>query len=430
MKRRGFLALGMAGALPAWLPAHARDNALGRQGMAAGVPLTGPSARAVIVGGGMAGATLAKYLRLWGGAKLKVTLIEREPRYTSCIMSSLVLSGQRSLDSLKFRYDKLRDVYGVEVVAGEVVDVDTGARKVRLADGRSFAGDRLVLAPGIDFDAVPGLDDPDAMPHAWKAGPQTTLLARQMQAMPVGGTMVLTIPPVPYRCPPGPYERACLVADWMKRNKPGSKLIVLDANADFVVERDNFQRAFFELHADVIEYRTSVVIDHVDPATRTLFTNTGNVTADVVNLIPQQRAGALIAKAGLANATGGRFAGVDVLSYESTVAAGVHVLGDSSATTQPKAGHIANQEAKVCADALVRLFAGGQPDPAPVTNSACYSTITMSKASWLTAVFQYDPATRLMTPVTAASKASLGWNADQFEQMQTWFHALMADTFA
>jgi NADPH-dependent 2,4-dienoyl-CoA reductase/sulfur reductase-like enzyme len=277
---------------------------------------------------------------------------------------------------------------------------------------------------------VRGLTDASAMPHAWKAGGQTSTLARQLAAMPASGTVVLTIPKAPYRCPPGPYERACLLADWMKRRKPRGKLIVLDANPDFVVEKDNFSRAFFDLHGDVIEYRAGVAIDHVDTPSRTLFTNGGAVRGDVVNLIPTQRAPALLKAAGLLNSADGRFAAVDVLSYASTAAPNVHVLGDSSATTQPKAGHIANQEAKVCADALVRAFAGGPPDPAPVTNSSCFSTITMSQASWLHAVFQYDAATRAMKPVAAASAASNGWSGGHFEDMGTWFRALMADTFA
>ena len=394
------------------------------------VPGGGTAGRVVIVGGGMAGATMAKFLRLWGGTSMNVTLVEREPQYTSSIMSSLVLSGQRSIDSLKYRYDKLRTNYGVNVLTGDVVAIDPSTRGVRLADGTSLAADRLVLAPGIDFDPVAGLTDPAVMPHAWKAGPQTTLLAQQLGAMRAGGTVVLTIPLAPYRCPPGPYERACLLADWLKRNKPGSKLIVLDANPDFVTEKDNFSRAFFGLHAGVIEYRTDVVVDHVDMATKTLFTDRGTVRADVVNLIARQRAASIIAAAGLANATSGRFAAVDVLSYESTVAAGVHVIGDASATTQPKAGHIANQEAKVCADAIVRLLGGGAPDPGPVTNSACFSTITMSQATWLTAVFQYDAAARTMVAVPASSGASPAWSSEHFEDMGTWFNALMADTFA
>ncbi|MDO9158167.1 MAG: FCSD flavin-binding domain-containing protein, partial [Burkholderiaceae bacterium] len=240
------------------------------------------------------------------------------------------------------------------------------------------------------------------------------------------------IPKVPYRCPPGPYERACLLADWTKVNKPGSKLLVLDSNADFTAEKDNFSQAFYGLHANVIQYVTNADVTQVDPVAMTLNTTQGQFRGDVVNLIPRQRAGSLITANGLANATEGRFAGVNVLSYASTVAGAgkVHIIGDSSATTQPKAGHIANQEAKVCADAIVRLLAGGSPDPAPVTNSACYSTITMTQASWLTGVFQYHAASASMQAVAASSAASVGWSSGDFRDMGTWFNALMADTFA
>ncbi len=387
--------------------------------------------RVIVIGGGMGGATAAKYLRLWGDG-VDVTLVERQPTYTSCIMSSLVLSGQRTVSSLAFNYDKLRSLYGINTVFDEVVGIDPVAAKVTLASGATLAADRIVMAPGIEFDAVPGLESSDRMPHAWKAGPQTTVLANQLKAMPSGGVVVLTIPKAPYRCPPGPYERACLLADWLKRNKPGSKLIVLDANPDFVTEKDNFTSAFLGLHGRVIEYHTNAEVTQVDPATMTLITAAGTIRGDVVNLIPRQRAGALVAQSGLNNSADGRFAGVDVLSYASTVsgAGKVHVLGDSSATTQPKAGHIANQEGKVCADAISRILVGQQPDPAPVTNSACFSTITMQQASWLQAVFQYDAASMAMKPVAAASGASSGWNSNNFEDMGTWFKALMSDTFA
>lgn len=409
---------------------HLVGALVGSLGAARLADAASPVARVLIIGGGMAGATLAKYLRLWSQGRVAVTLVEREARYTSCIMSSLVLTGQRSLDSLKYSYDPLRSLYGVKVLQGEVTELDPVLARVKLADGRTLDADRVVLAPGIDFDPVPNLTEPDRMPHAWKAGAQTQLLQRQLAAMAPGATAVLTIPKAPYRCPPGPYERACLLADWLRQRKPGSKLIVLDGNADFVTEKDNFSRAFFQLHAGVIEYRTNVLIDHVDTATGILYTNQGSVRGAVVNLIPRQKAAPLIFQAGLNNSADGRFAAVDVLSYASTAAPRIHVLGDSSATTQPKAGHIANQEAKVCADALIRLFAGGQPDPAPVTNSACYSTITMSQASWLTAVFQYNASVRAMASVPAAGGASTGWSKDHFEQMGKWFNALMSDTFA
>ena len=395
---------------------------------------TAVKSRVIVIGGGMGGATVAKYLRLWGDA-ISVTLVERMPTYTSNIMSSMVLSGQRSMSSLSFSYDTLRSKYGINTVFGDVVAIDPVAVKVTLANGTTLSADRIVMAPGIGFDSVPGLGSSNKMPHAWQAGPQTALLASQLKAMTAGlnHNVVLTIPKTPYRCPPGPYERACLIADWLKVNKPGSKLIVLDANPGIVTEVDNFNRAFTTLYANVIQYHNNAEVIQVNPTDMTLTTDMGETYhGDVVNLIPRQRAGALIATAGLNNATEGRFAGVDVLSYTSTVAGAdkIHIIGDASATTQPKAGHIANQEAKVCADAVSRILTGGTPDPAPVTNSACYSTITMSQASWLTAVFQYDAASATMKTVTASSAASASWNGDNFSEMGTWFKALMADSFA
>lgn len=417
MKRREILQAGLAAAAAA----------------AALHPLSGQAAssggRVIVVGGGMAGATVAKYLRMWSNYTLEVTLIERNPAYLSNIMSSLVLTGQRSLSSLRFGYEALQQRHGVKLVFDEVLAVDAAAGSVRLASGNSLKADKIVLAPGIRFDALPGQKDPSLMPHAWSAGAQTELLAKQLGAMKAGGTVVLTIPKTPYRCPPGPYERACLLADWLKAKKPGSKLLVLDANPDIVVEQDNFSKAFFGLHANVIEYHRGVEISSVDESQMMLYTNGGAVHGDVINLIPPQRAGKLIEQTGLATATNGRFAPVDVLSYASLDAPRIHVIGDSSATTQPKAGHIANQEAKICADALVRYFAGASPDAAPVTNSACFSTITRTQASWLSVVFQYDALSRTMKSVAASSAASTGWSKDNFEDMNEWFSALMADSF-
>jgi sulfide dehydrogenase [flavocytochrome c] flavoprotein chain len=389
---------------------------------------TAAAPRVIVIGGGIAGATVAKYLRLWGGG-VSVTLIDRNAQYSSPIMSSLVLTGQRTSASLAFNYNRLKRKYGVQVLIDEVLAVDPVGVSVTLASGKRLYADRIVMAPGIEFDPVPGLTDPNRMPHAWQGGSQVSLLASQLAAMPAGGVAVLAIPKTPYRCPPGPYERACLLADWMQKTKPGSKLIVLDANPDIVVEVDNFSKAFYGLYANVIEYRTNVEISSVDTSQMTLYTNGGAIKADVVNLVPRQRAGKLVSQTGLATSADGRFAPVDVLSYASTAAPAIHVIGDSSATTQPKAGHIGNQEAKVCADALVRFFGGGAPDPAPVTNSACFSTITMSQASWLTAVFQYDPVARAMAVAPASSGASTGWSSGNFQQMNTWFGALTTDVF-
>jgi NADH dehydrogenase FAD-containing subunit len=444
MKRRNFLNATTAGVTASVLAACGggdesvdmqQAQAFEQANDAKRTPVTVPAgpvkSRVIVVGGGMGGATVAKYLRLWGDG-IEVTLVERASSYTSNIMSSLVLTGQRTMASLDFKYTNLISKYGVKVVLGDVVGIDPVGVKVTLSTGTVLTADRIVLAPGIDFDDVPGMGTSNKMPHAWKAGPQTALLASQLAAMPSNGTAILTIPKVPYRCPPGPYERACLVADWIKAKRPRGKLIVLDANPDFVTEKDNFSNAFFGLHGGVIEYVTNATVSQVDPANMQVYTNQGVFKGDVVNLIPRQKGGKLIVASGLANATEGRFAGVNVLSYASTVAGAdkVHIIGDSSATTQPKAGHIANQEAKVCADAISRLLTGLTPDPAPVTNSACYSTITMTQASWLTAAFQYDTATQAMKVVPPSSAASVGWDKDNFEDMSTWFKALMADSFA
>jgi len=387
--------------------------------------------RVIVIGGGLGGATVAKYLRLWGDA-IEVTLVERDTSYTSCILSSLVLTGQRSLSNQSFNYDKLISKYGIKRIQGEVVSIDPVAVKVTLADGKILSADRIVLAPGIDFDEVPGLGTSDKMPHAWKAGPQTALLASQLKAMPTNGTVILSIPPTPYRAAPAPYERASLIADWIKTKKPQGKLVVLDANPDFVIEKDNFSKAFFDLHKNIVTYVPNAAVTQVDPATMKVYTSQGVFAGDVVNLIPRQKAGKLVISSGLNNATSGRFAGVNVLSYASTVAGAekIHVIGDSSATTQPKAGHMANQQAKVCADAISRILSGGSPDPAPVTNAAAFSAITQDQATWLTMGYQYDAPTLAMKVVAASSATSVGWSRGNFDDMGTWFQALMTDTFA
>jgi sulfide dehydrogenase [flavocytochrome c] flavoprotein subunit len=315
-------------------------------------------------------------------------------------------------------------------VTAEARGVDAGARTVSLSDGSTLPYDRLVVAPGIVFDALPGLTTADydtRFPHAWQAGPQTTLLRNQLLSMPAGGTFVMTIPAAPYRCPPGPYERACLVADWLKVNKPGSKVVVLDANPKITAEPIAFTEAFTKTHAGVVQYVPNAVIDHVDAATRTVHTSAGNVRADVLNPIPPHRAGAIAQSVGLVNVNA-RWAGVDVLSYESTAVPNVHVLGDATGTTMPKSGHMANAQAKVAADAIGRLLSGKGVDPAPATTSACYSPITMTTASWLTGVFQYDGATKTMKTSVLSEAPSV--SARNYKQMSKWFSGLMADTFA
>ncbi len=391
---------------------------------------TGIVGNVVVIGGGMAGATVAKYLRLWGGTGIKVTLVERDPFYTSSIMSNLVLSGQRNVSSLQFSYGFLASRYGVTVKQGEVVKIDPVGRKVSLADGTVLPYDRLIVAPGVDFDVVPGLETADAqkrVPHAWKAGSQTTDLRNMITAMPNGGVFAMTIPAAPYRCPPGPYERACVVADWLKKNRPGSKVLVLDANPGIQAEVNTFTTAFTSTHKGVIEYHSGVTIASVNAATGDIFTNIGNTRANVLNVIPPHRAGKILTSNGLAD-VGGKWTSVDVRSYEATVAPHLHVIGDAAATGQPKAGHIANQEAKVCADAVIRLLSGRTPDPAPVTNSACYSPITADTASWLTAVYGVDTMNSMKVIPGASGEGHA--TQDNFQDMSKWFSTLMSDSFA
>ncbi|MEF3074239.1 FAD/NAD(P)-binding oxidoreductase [Methylobacter sp. Wu1] len=403
---------------------------------------TGINGHIVVLGGGMAGATVAKYLRLWGGTGVQVTLVEKSAAYTSNILSNTVLTGQRTLANLAYNYDKLKNHYGVKLINKEVAAID--AASIQFADGTTLGGyDRLVIAPGVEFDLMPGMTSLDEyetlIPHAWKAGPQTTLLRDQLINMTDGADVVITIPKAPYRCPPGPYERACVIADWLKANKPNSRVIVLDANADILVEKDNFNYAFTVTHAGVIDYRPGCTITDVDSATRVVTYNQGLsldnvVEAGVLNPIPPQRAPKLLADAGLLNSPDGRFAAVDVLSYESTAIPGIHILGDASSTTMPKAGHIGNQQAKTCVDAILRVLQGQLPDPSPVTNSACFTPITASTATWLAAVYQYDPGSKKMVIPTQHNNGTAisapTASTRNYQDMLTWFNTLMGDTFA
>jgi len=408
---------------------------------------TGITGNVVVVGGGMSGATVAKYLRLWGGTGVNVTLIEMSPSYTSNIMSNTVLSGQRELSSLEYTYATLTGHYGVRRITSRVTSIDSDHTRVYY-EGGDIGYDRLVLAPGLEFDRMPGMVDVSQydtdIPHAWKAGPQTALLRSQLVALTPGQNVVLTIPPAPYRCPPGPYERVCVIADWLKANKPGSRIIVLDANLDIVVEKDNFSTAFTTLYAGIVDYRPGSTVTKVDVGARAVTYDDGvgkswTENAGVINAIPPQRAPKLLADAGLLGAT--PFAPVDVLSYASTNPdkSLIHVIGDASFTTQPKAGHIGNQQGKTCADAIVRLLAGKPLDRQVVTNSACYTPITLTTATWLSAVYQYDGTSRKMIvpswhiPAVGAPAGAIAATAattENYQDMLVWFKTLMGDTFS
>ncbi len=449
MDRRKFLAslsvgsLGLVGLSNAW----AEDS---NTPVLFPVPTnTGIIGRVVVVGGGMSGAAVAKYLRLWGGTGVAVTLVEASPSYTSNIMSNTVLTGQRTLASLNYTYNTLVSHYGVTRVNAKVIRIDKAAKSVTLEGGGSISYDRLVLAPGLDFDLMPGMSSlaeyDTLVPHAWKAGPQTQLLRNQLLAMQPGQDVVLTIPKAPYRCPPGPYERVCVIADWLKRNKAGSRIIVLDANPDIIVEKENFSHAFTTLYAGVVDYRPGCTVTHVDSANRVVtydqvvnlvpVATRAQVQAAVLNPIPPQRAPQLLKDAGLLSGDPAKpFAPVNVLSYQSTVDPLIHVIGDASLTTQPKAGHIGNQQGKTCADAILRLLSGRPMNAQVVTNSACYTPITATTATWLSALYQYDPGTGTMVMLPQHNNgkaiAATSANSDNYQDMQRWFTTLMGETFS
>jgi NADPH-dependent 2,4-dienoyl-CoA reductase/sulfur reductase-like enzyme len=396
----------------------------------------GAVGKVVVVGGGMAGTTAAKFLRLWGGTGVDVTLVEPNATYYSNIFSNMVLTGERTLSQLAYNYAGLTSKYGVKVKNYSVKSIDYIGKRVTLSNGTQLPYDRLILAPGIDFEPLPGLTGSTSnqakIVHAWKAGAQTTSLQNQIKAMTKSDTFIITIPPKPYRCPPGPYERACVVADYLKRSKGGGKVVILDANNGIQAELKNFTTAFNVTHKGIITYVPNAQITGINADLMTVNTSAGSFKGKVINAIPTHKAGNLITQSGigLANASGGKWAGVNVLTYESTAVPFIHIIGDSSATTQPKAGHIANAEAKVCVDAIIKLFQGLAVNQSPVTNSSCFTPITKTTASWLSVVYRYDPASATMLPTGTGITESDGANSENVEDMHKWFNNLMADTFS
>lgn len=392
---------------------------------------TGAKGRVVVIGGGMAGTTVAKYLRLWGGTGVQVTLVEPNPTYISNIFSNKVLTGERTLTQLSYKYGTLTSKYGVKLVTKSVTAIDHVGQQVIFNDGNKLAYDRLVIAPGIAFDALPlsgKVENQAKVVHAWQAGAQTTSLQNQIKAMTKTDTFIMTIPPKPYRCPPGPYERACVVADYLKRTKGGGNVVVLDANPGIQAAVENFTYAFKNIHKN-ITYVPNAALTSIDADTGTVNTSAGIFKGKVINAIPMHKAGKIITDNGILANVGGRWAGVNVLSYESVIP-NIHVIGDAAATTQPKAGHVANAEAKVCADAIIHLLRGEAVNPSPMTNSACYTPITNKTAAWLSVVYRYDQASGTMLPTGSGVTESLNINADNHEEMLKWFSNLMSDTFA
>jgi sulfide dehydrogenase [flavocytochrome c] flavoprotein subunit len=388
--------------------------------------------RVVVVGGGFGGATAARYLKRWGG-NIDVTLVERETSFVSCPISNLVLGGHKQITDITRGYEGL-SALGIRRVRDEVIAIDAAARKVKLRSGAELAYDRLVLSPGIDFnlDGVGGLKaalDSGRVLHSWKAGPQTVALRRQLEQMRAGGVFAMSIPKAPYRCPPGPYERACMVASYLKVHKPGSKVLVLDANPEITSKKGLFEKAFAEHYKGIIEYRPNAELKEVSGTTAKL--DFEDVRADVLNVIPNQRAADLAVQAGVVNVNQ-RWAAVNWLTMESTAVPNVHVLGDATfpAPLMPKSGHMANQQAKVAAAAIIQLLKGEAVNTQPVVMNTCYSFVTATDVVHVASVHQFDAKDKTFKTVPGSGGVSAQASALEGRYALAWADNIWADMLA
>lgn len=387
----------------------------------------------VVVGGGFAGATCARELQRAG---IDAILIESSLVYVACPFSNAVIAGWRDLAVQSFSYEAIRAA-GVRVIHQNVTAIDVQAKRVSLGDGTTLSYDRLMLSPGVDmrFDALPGYtaEAAEVLPHAWKAGAQTNLLRRQLEAMPDGGTVLMTSPPAPYRCPPGPYERASLIAHYLKTRKPHSKLLLLDAKDAFSKQR-LFQAAWAALYPGLLEFvplSAGGKVTAVNATEKTLTTDFGTHQGDVINVIPPQRAGSIAISAGAADASG--WCPIDPVSFESRLLPNVHVIGDAAiAGAMPKSAFAANAQAKVCAAAIVELLAGRQPGVPKLINT-CYSLVAPDYGISVAGV--YRPANGLLMDIEGAGgtsplNAPAETRALEARYAEDWFETITQNVFA
>ncbi len=389
--------------------------------------------KVIVVGGGYGGATAAKYIAMWSAGNIDVTLVERDAQFVSCPLSNLVLGGSKSIGDISVAYGGLAK-YGVRHIKGEATAFDATKKTLSLADGSTLSYDRLVLSPGIDFmlETLPGLASAQARSKviaAWKAGPETVALRNQLVAMKDGGVYAIHIPKAPYRCPPGPYERACQVAWYFQKQKPRSKVLILDANEDVTSKKGLFTKAWNGQFKGLIEYRNNQEIQDVDANTNTLKMTFGDdLKADVLNVLPPMRAGNIATQHGLNNANK-RWCHVDWLTYESTAVPGVHVLGDSLqiAPAMPKSGHMANQHGKVCAAAIVALLTGEAVNQTPMVANNCYSFIDDKNVVHVASVHRYDVAQKTMLSVPGSGGLSPAQNELEGVYANSWARNIWAD---
>jgi NADPH-dependent 2,4-dienoyl-CoA reductase/sulfur reductase-like enzyme len=416
----------------------AAGSALGTLGLVSGCASTGGNGpHVVVVGGGYGGATAAKYLRLFSEGAVRVTLVEPNPAFVSCPISNLVVQGSKTLADITTPYDNLTKRHGIQIVRDMVTGIDPDKRTVKLAGGSELTYDRLVLSPGIDFmwDTLPGMASAgakDKVLHAWKAGAQTVALRKQLEALPDGGTYALSIPLAPYRCPPGPYERACMVANYFKKAKPKSKVVIFDANDDIQSKKGLFLKAWDEHYKGMIDYRPKHKVTDVDAATNTLkFEFNDDFKAGVANVLPEMRAGDIAVKTGLATANK-RWCEVDFLTFESKAAKHIHVLGDAIqiAPAMPKSGHMANQHGKTCAAAVVSLLMGKEPPSLPIYANTCYSFVTDEDVVHVSSVHRYDAEKKTMLVVPGSGGLSSAASELEGRYAHAWARNIWADSLA
>ena len=422
MQRRQFIQMMGAGAMA------------GTFAGCASTPIDAKGAKVVVIGGGYGGATAAKYVRKFSNYTADVTLIEPNQNFISCPLSNLVIGGSRQIDDITISYEGLSKNHGVNLIKDSVASIDVAKRQVRLAGGASLFYDRLIVSPGADmmYEKLPGMNVPGAQDnilHAWKAGAQTVALRKQLESMKNGGVFAINVPLAPYRCPPGPYERACQVAEYFQKNKPKSKVLILDANDDVTSKPALFKAAWATRYAGIVEYRPKHSLVDVDAKTKTLkFEFNDDIKADVLHVLPPMRAGSIAVKTGLANMNG-RWCEVDFLTFESKVAPNVHVIGDSIqvAPLMPKSGHMANQHGKTAAAAIVAILSGAEVNQMPIYNNTCYSFVSAEDVIHVASVHRYDAEKRTMLTVPGAGGVSAAANPLEGEYAKSWARNIWAD---
>lgn len=423
LDRRSFLKLVGAGAGAAGLPMI---------GMAAEImPKSGR--RVVVIGGGYGGTIAAKYVRMLDKS-IEVVMIEKNKQFVSCPFSNFYIAGlTNDMNSLTIGYDKLTSNHGVKMVYAEVTGIDPAAKKV-VTDQGTLDYDRLIVSPGIDFrtEEIEGYNAQTAemFPHAWKAGAQSTLLRNQLQAMKDGGTVIISMPLTPYRCPPGPYERSCLIAHYLKTHKPKSKLILLDANPDVVSKKPLFTKAWSTYYKDNFQYIGGKKITKADTGAKLVSVEgIEDFKGDVINLIPPQRAGDIAVKAGLVG-DDKKWCPVDAVSFESTKHKGIHIIGDATALPSdgppmPKSGYSANSQAKVCAMNVVNLLNGKETIEFSGIN-VCYSAISDHESVSIAQVFKLEGG-KIKSSATAISPADFSLGKAEHAYGESWLKNILTE---